>query len=90
MSVRQTLENREVYLKIKELLGIPPDEPIFIMRAQDKFAPDGISDYRLRKHAGQIDFGTDALPVWEAEVGSIVSDFRNFQRDNPDRVKVPD
>lgn len=89
MGVRQS-ENQEEYLMIKELLGIPSDEPIFIMRAQDKHAADGISDYRLRKHAGQIGLSSEELPEWEAEVGSIVMDFRNFMRDNPDRVKVPD
>lgn len=81
---------QEVFLKIKELLGIPPNEPIFIMRAQDKFTTDSIVHYRQNVHDGVIELGSETLPMWEAEMGSIISDFRNFQRDHPDDVKVPD
>jgi len=88
MGVRQ--QDPTVYLTIKELLGVPPDEPIFIQRAQDKFSTDNIVNYRNDVHNGVIETGSETLPEWEAEVGSIISDFRNWQRDNPDNVKAPD
>ena len=31
-------QDKEIYTKIKQLLDIPEDEPIFIIRAQDQFS----------------------------------------------------
>lgn len=35
----------EAYAEVKRLLGIPEDEPIFILRAQDRLAEDAIVYY---------------------------------------------
>jgi hypothetical protein len=81
MSLKE--QSRENELKIKELLGVPPDEPIFVLRAQDQFAPQAIDDYRFNVEG-------DAGSEWFHDVGSIRNDFINWQRDNRDKVKVPD
>lgn len=76
-------QNDDTYYQIKMILGIPKDEPIFILRAQDKFAPTTIDEYRFIVEG---DAGSD----WFAQIGSIRNDFLNWQHDNPDKVKVPD
>lgn len=82
-------QDRETYLKIKELLGIPLDEPIFIFRAQDKFSVNVLEYYRELVH-DRSEIGREGLHEWEADLGSDTNDFINWQRDNRDKVKVPD
>lgn len=84
MSVHQ---NSEVYSKIKELLEIPVNEPIFIIRAQDKYSIKTIKEYMdiVQDHTA-----IGQMRDWFAQVGSIINDFLNWQRDNRDKVKVPD
>jgi hypothetical protein len=74
----------EVYPEIKKLLDIPEDEPIFILRAQDKAALPTLIDYEDEAdHKGASDeFYNSLEPIYE--------DFRKWQADNPDKVKVPD
>lgn len=40
------VHNEAVYPEVKRLLGIPEDEPIFIIRAQDVLSADAIEGYR--------------------------------------------
>ena len=86
MGVRQ---NKEIYSEIKELLDIPIDEPIFIIRAQDKLSIEAITLYRTIVN-NSLPIGDEKALTWEAEIGSIRNDFVNWQRDNRDKVKVPD
>lgn len=86
MGVRQ---NKEIYSEIKELLDIPIDEPIFIIRAQDKLSIEAITLYRTIVN-NSLPIGDEKALTWEAEIGSIRNDFINWQRDNRDKVKVPD
>lgn len=79
----------EVYKQIKQLLDIPLDEPIFIIRAQDKFSVKTIQAYRNKVRDGAI-IGAEKLFEWYENVGSVISEFINWQRDNRDKVKVPD
>jgi len=39
------IRDQEVLKEIKLILEIPEDEPIFILRAQDKIAPTAVSAY---------------------------------------------
>ena len=78
-------ENR---LQIHELLGVPSNEPIFIIRAQDKFSIATLSAYKDVAHVGTI-IGEES-EEWIEDLGSIRNDFINWQRDNRDKVKVPD
>lgn len=91
MGVNDTgdIHTNPVYNQIKELLGIPLDEPIFILRAQDKFSIKTIQEYRKKVRDGRI-VGDHGLHEWFENVGSVINDFINWQRDHRDKVKVPD
>jgi len=82
-------QDSETYKKIKQLLDIPPDEPIFIIRAQDKFSVKTIQSYRKKVRDGSI-IGAKGLREWYENVGSVINDFINWQRDNRNKVKAPD
>lgn len=93
MSVHDT----DKYDKIKKALGIPLDEPIFILRAQDKYAPIAIRHYRNAAralhpdgHTQQRDNPSEAFKAWDGEVTECSQEFLNWQEANPDKVKEPD
>ncbi len=75
--------SQSVYAEVKKLLGIPEDEPIFILRAQDRFSAGAITAYR----ATVMPLATSE---WDARVNADITEFRNWQRINVERVKVPD
>lgn len=77
------------YSKIKAALGIPEDEPIFVLRAQDKLSVPTISRYK--NHALQIEV-TDQRPSdeWFEQMDGVLTEFANWQREHRDLVKVPD
>jgi hypothetical protein len=78
----------EVYPTIKRLLEIPEDEPIFILRAQDK-----LSVPILETYAGAArDNIHDSQLQWDMLIGLeiVVKDFERWQFENVDRMKVPD
>jgi hypothetical protein len=87
MSLREQYKEHEH--EIKELLGVPADEPIFILRAQDAFSVDGIRNYQQLAVSRQP-IGREGLYEWEQDLGSILNDFLNWQRSHRDKVKVPD
>jgi hypothetical protein len=77
------VHDTEKYFAIKELLGIPQDEPIFILRAQDKFSVETVEAY------GEItcNFCSESF---DDGITSVATIFRKWQTDHPDKVKVPD
>jgi hypothetical protein len=78
-----SVHDKEYYPAIKKLLGIPEDEPIYILRAQDKFSAGVITAHRSTAESA-------AKPEWASRVQREIDDFRFFQQKNPERVKVPD
>lgn len=81
----------EIYSHIKQLLDIPQDEPIFILRAQDKFSVETIKSYRKRVQDGtRPNLRHLNWQNWFMNMGSVINDFLNWQRDHKDKVKVPD
>jgi hypothetical protein len=89
------------YSKVKKLLGIPEDEPIFILRAQDKHAPWAVEDYChsvFTAHRKRLQFETDAASVeqlkaarvWRQRVDECAEAMYEWQEKNEDKVKVPD
>lgn len=84
-------QSDDIYYQIKSILGIPPNEPIFILRAQDKYSVKTIQDYRKKVRDGvkPKNMGLN-FHNWFSNVGSVINDFINWQRDNLDKVKVPD
>lgn len=75
---------KSFYPEIKKLLAIPPDEPIFILRAQDKAAEASIESYQIRAES------KGAVSEFLEGVGEAVTEFRQFKAANPERMKVPD
>jgi hypothetical protein len=62
---------------------IPPDEPIFILRAQDAMAPRAIANYMASIQ--------DISPVGHVEICSRrIDEFVAWQKANPGKVKNPD
>jgi hypothetical protein len=73
------------YHKIKELLGIPADEPIFILRAQDGFSTRNIARYlndvmMLAVEAPSAD--------WKKNIEEIIQAFADWQHAHT--TKTPD
>lgn len=66
------------------IAGVPDDEPVFVIRAQDVAAPAAISAYKaeVRKH------GAPAHLLMGAD--RMLSEVTSWQFSHPGRVKVPD
>lgn len=78
------VHSREHYLTIKQLLGIPEEEPIFILRGQDEAAEDTLDDYRINaQDAGASD-------EFVQGVNEEVEKFVRFKKDHSESMKVPD
>jgi hypothetical protein len=85
------VHEKEAYSHVKRCLGIPQDEPIFVLRAQDKLSPEVLAFYKQRYYeTTRFDEIDDDYSRWLADVGSKRSDFVNWQRDNREKVKRPD
>jgi hypothetical protein len=82
-------QSEEVYSKIKELLDIPEDEPIFIMRAQDQFSVPTLADY-LNNVVNGTDNTHNTMGDWFDSMREKGNEFLTWQRTNEDKVKVPD
>jgi len=59
---------------------VPDDEPLFILRAQDRKALPVLLAYSMI--CDNIDH--------KASIKKTIDDFREFQAKNPDRMKEPD
>lgn len=70
---------------IKYLEKLHPDEPVFILRSQDQLAPKAVCDWANRA------LSSGKVPV-EKINGAIADEMamENWQRVNPDKVKLPD
>ncbi len=66
------------------LAKVGPDEPIFVLRAQDELAP-----YALR-HWIQSAKGRGVTLNKRLEVARELSRMLAWQKDHPDQVKLPD
>ena len=82
-------QSEEVYSKIKELLDIPDDEPIFIFRAQDQFSVPTLADY-LNNVVEGTDNADNNMSDWFQSMREVGNEFLTWQRSNEDKVKVPD
>lgn len=82
-------QGEEVYLEIKKLLDIPSDEPIFIIRAQDQFAVPTLADYLYYVTKGTSS-DRENIEEWFNNMREIGNNFLTWQRENVDKVKVPD
>lgn len=72
-----------------DIPGVPDDEPVFILRAQDDLALHTITRYRNTASSIEDD---SARPndEWFAGLDQVIEDFGAFRNANPDKIKVPD
>jgi hypothetical protein len=77
----------EVYMKVRELLEIPVDEPIFVLRAQDWFSVMILNYYLSRV---MEDLTTEEAIKWEKDMAKVIHDFFMWRNVNPDKIKRPD
>lgn len=73
------------YKATEEILKkIGDDEPIFVLRANDKLAPGIVASWVWEA----LDAGVFREKV--AEVEKLIDQMEAYQKANPDRVKLPD
>lgn len=88
------VHDTDVYPEVKELLGIPDEEPIFILRGKDKIASDALHLYFMfARYAGASNEFLGSTPPEEVMPGTVDAAIRAFERFEdtyPDRMKVPD
>lgn len=72
--------------------SIGEDEPVFVLRAKDKFALGTISDYTQRVHAAlqNGDINQEQAHDLLEQVGQAQEAFEKFALENPDQMKFPD
>lgn len=85
----------EQYEKVREILGITPGEPIFVLRAQDQVALTTLEDYAFNVHHAKatVEFANSVYneTMENDEQGDNVwGQFDRWRRDNEDKVKLPD
>lgn len=90
-----SVHDKDKYAAVKELLGIPADEPIFILRAQDQIAEDSISHYAMnyRKEAQKRNDDRKLTPEqrkFQRDIHAVADNFLDWQDAHEDRVKFPD
>jgi hypothetical protein len=78
----------EVYAEVKRLLGIPEDEPIFILRGQDDLAMHTVTRYRNTADSIE-DNSVKPDQDWLDGMDGVIAKFAEFRNANPDRMHVP-
>jgi uncharacterized protein YciU (UPF0263 family) len=74
---------RSKYAITVEGKDIPEDEPLFLLRSQDRLAPAAVLAYAAQlEERGMEDQAED--------VRMFASRMSRWQLDNPDKVKLPD
>lgn len=64
------------YKKVKKLLGVPEEEPIFVIRGQDEDAMATLARYRNFRE-GHID--EPVSDEWMAEMDAVQAEFAAFR-----------
>jgi hypothetical protein len=78
------------YSYIHSLLGIPANEPIFILRAQDRLSVATIVEYRRFYTQRMLLDHQVPEEQFVANLDEVISDFIDWQQRNPGFVKLPD
>lgn len=78
------------YDEVRSALGIPEGEPLFIIRAQDKLAPETIFNYRRSYTQRTLVDGEIPNQEFRDNLDDVCHEFLAWQHDHPDAVKFPD
>lgn len=88
------VHNLDVYPEVKRLFEMPEDEPIFVLRAQDRLYVPTISAYEALFMAALNATGVKALldGHWEFadHLDSCADTGRRWAKRNPEKMKIPD
>jgi hypothetical protein len=80
------------YETVKHALGIPEDEPIFVLRAQDQLSVPTIQRYSL--FAARVEPTTEQeqpfSQEWQDGLVAVIQAFTEWQQEHGDQVKLPD
>jgi hypothetical protein len=79
-----SVHDKEHYADIKKLLDIPPEEPIFILRGQDRSAIPVLNFYYLNN--AQL----SGPEKWINDLADAIGEFSIFANNHPERMKEPD
>lgn len=94
MATEETYPGAGKYAGIEvEGKDIPQDEPLFLLRAQDVFAPDAVEGYATLLAAAAATAHPSrrmALSQQSSDVRAFADRMRRWQHEHRDRVKVPD
>ena len=77
-------ESDEIYAEIKDLLGIPQDEPVFILRGQDRAYTQTLKDYQ---HNAMV---VNASEEFLKSLDDCRDEGVEFALQNPERMGTPD
>lgn len=83
-------QSEEIYKRIKELLQIPLDEPIFIFRAQDRFTPRTLRYYKEDIYDQTVVSANPQQREWLEDLTRRYAEFKEWQHNNRGKVKRPD
>jgi hypothetical protein len=82
----QRFDAEDIRERIGDIEGFfPSDEPLFILRGQDKRALGCVRNYRT-----MAVYGVKVSREFEKGLDAAVAAFEQFRIDNPDRMKDPD
>lgn len=88
-----SVHDRDKYPEIKKMLGIPADEPIFILRAQDNLALGLIDEYARRYGVDARTMGNKAPTEMRDFIGglrNVQDNFAAWRLNHLDGLKFPD
>jgi len=79
------------YEAAEYLLKLPHDEPVFVLRAQDLYAPAVMASWAILVKSPLPNKPPSNESLGKSrEAMNIVREFRQWQAANPSKVKVPD
>jgi len=90
-----SVHDKDAEAKAKALFGIPEDEPIFVLRAQDRLYGPMLAIYEqlyvsaIRTVRAGAFLDGDEMEFAD-HVGMCYDEGRRWQKANEDRVKIPD
>lgn len=83
------------YQEVKRLFEVPQDEPLFILRAQDRIAIPTIQVYRAMYEIGANEVASVAgrpsnVAAFADHLTAVVDNFRRWTIKNYSKMKLPD
>lgn len=85
------------YADVNPLTKLHANEPYFFIRAQDRLSVDAVVHYsELLQREAEKAYKNGDVRLWEslsdqaAQVAGLAREFMDWQKENSDKVKLPD